>query len=587
MIYSLFSVLLVALLPAFVPAKADSNFPLREPLSTLIRSEMREHDVIGLSIAVIDDQKVVWADGFGYAHREKKIPARADTLYAVGGLTQLFTAAAVMQWVDRGAVELDQPVQKHVPEFTMRTHTGASHPITVRQLLSHHGGLPAMHMRDMWTPRPEPLASFVARLKHETAPYPPGLLHSPSFPGYDVLGRLIERHCGHSYARCMKEQLLNPMGMTHSRFELKAGPLPELAMHYWQGEPISSQVVRDIPAAGLASSATELAQLARLLFAEGRLDGKTILSRHSVQELLRPQNRRVPLDLENHVGMPWNLTGIHFPQARTVAWYNNQSPFSRGRMLLLPEHKLAVVILTNSSSSTEAVDTISERSMALLLEARRAPVLAPAQTAVVSSSTPPRRDEVVGHYATNLGLVSVTGGSDGRYEAALLGKTLQLLPTPEGVLRPAYRLFGVIPIPLDVLRDSRLFILRVNDRPQAVAHYNHQTRRLGDRIAPVTLSAAWQKRLGEYQAVEHDDLLKLVKIGNVRLDYLNGFLLLRYRMPGWIGLWANVPLRPVSDTELVVEGTGPYMGESLKITEHNGKEVLRYSGYEFRQVGRP
>ena len=567
-------------------ARAADEFPLREPLSDLIRSEMRAKDVVGLSIAVVDDQKIVWTEGFGYANRERKEPARADTVYAVGGLTQLFTAAAVMQWVDRGAIKLDQPVQHYVPEFNMRTRNGTAHPITVRQLLSHHGGLPAMHMRDMWSHQPEPLAAFVTRLQGETAPFPPGLVYSPSFPGYDVLGRLIEHRCGQPFARCMKEQLLNPLGMTHSSFELDAMALPNFAMHYWQDEPISSQIVRDAPAAGLASTAREVAQLARMLFADGRHDGRPILTRASAQELLRPQNTRVALDLDNRVAMPWKLYGIRFPQAHTVAWYSNQSPFSRGRVVLVPDHKLAVVVLANCSGATEAIEKITERTLELLLAQRKTPPAETPRTELTAAAPPPKREDIVGHYATTLGLITVTG-DDNHYRAQLLGKTVQLYPTREGTLAPEYRLLGVLPIPLEVLREARISIVRLGGQPQAVAWYKNQTYRLGDRIPPVKLSAAWQRRLGEYQAVERDALLTLVNIGNVRLAWLDGILQFRYRAPGWLGLWINVPVRPVSDTELVVEGTGPYMGESLKIVLRDGKEVLRYSGYEFRQVGRP
>ena len=576
--------LLVALLSG-TPAHAE-DFPLRTPLSELIRKEMSAKDVVGLSIAVVDDQKILWAEGFGYANRARRNPARADTLYAAGGLSQVFMAAAVMQWVDRGAVSLDQPAHQYVPEFSMRTRDGTAHPVTVRQLLSHHGGLPGMVLRDMWATQPEPLSSFVARLKNETAPFPPNTVFSPSFPGYDVLGRLIEHRCSHAFAQCLQEQLLGPLGMKHSTYDMTAVELDKFATHYWRGEPVSTAVVRDIPAAGLVTSVTDMAQLAHVLFAEGRHDGRAVLSRASTQELLRAQNTQVVLDLDNHVGLPWRLAGIRFPQARTVAWYSNESPFSRGRMVLVPEYKLAVVVLTNCSGSSEAVEKISERALELLLEQRKPAPLASARTEFTRVSPPPKREDIVGHYATSLGLITVTG-DDKHYQARLLGKTLEIFPTREGTLAPAYHLLGVLPIPLDMLREARISIIRIGGQPQAIAHYRGQIFRLGDRIQPVKLSAAWQRRLGEYTAVERDPLLNLVKLGNVRLDYLDGVLQFRYRFPGWLGLWANVPVRPVSDTELVVEGTGWLMGESLKIAQRDGKEVLRYSGYEFRQVGRP
>ena len=60
-----------------------------------------------------------------------------------------------------------------------------------------------------------------------------------------------------------------------------------------------------------------------------------------------------------------------------------------------------------------------------------------------------------------------------------------------------------------------------------------------------------------------------------------------YRVPGWLGLTANVPVRPVSDTELVLEGTGWLLGETVQVVQHDGREHLRYSGYELQLLARP
>ena len=95
----------------------------------------------------------------------------------------------------------------------------------------------------------------------------------------------------------------------------------------------------------------------------------------------------------------------------------------------------------------------------------------------------------------------------------------------------------------------------------------------------------WRKRLGEYQAVKRDPLLDLVKLGNVALAHTDGLLYFRYRVPGWLGLVVNIAMKPVSDTELVISGTGWLMGETVQVVRRDGREALRYSGYEFRRIG--
>lgn len=586
--YALGFALIAPALLASPPTQAVDTFDAasRQAIRELVRKEMKAKNTAGLSLALIEDQKITWAEGFGYADRERQISARPDTQYVAGELSMLLTAAAVLQYVDQGTVELDQPVRRWLPEFSMRSRFATSAPITVRQLLSHHSGLPAMYFHNMWTPAPEPLAPFLARLRDEFVAAPPGTVQAPSFLGYDVLGRLLEVLCNKGFSDCLHDRLLKPLGMNGSTFDAR-NDSRTLAMHYWSEKPVPSQTVRDVPAAGLRSSVTDLARFVQMLFAQGRFDGHAILTPHGVNEMLRAQNANVPLDLDHRVGLAWHLSGVRFPQAHTVAWLNSEAPFSRGRVLIVPEHKLGVIVLTNSSGSSEVVQHVSERLMQLMLEQRRLPVLKePAATALTAASRAPTRADIEGNYATILGLIRVRANGD-HYRAELLGKTIELLPQPIGLLAPEYRLLGLIPIPIANLKEARLAVADVAGHHLAVAHVRNTTMRFGERVAPVRLSDAWRRRLGVYRAVERDPLLDLVKFGDVLLTYRDGLLMFRYRVPGWLGLVVEVPVRPVSDTELVSEGLGWMMGETAQVVQRDGRELLRYSGIEFRHVGAP
>jgi CubicO group peptidase (beta-lactamase class C family) len=585
----LVSLAIFALGPAPVATadEAKSLAPLQAAIRKLARDEMNEHSVPALSLALVDAERVLWAEGFGFADRARRIRATPETLYVAGNLTQALTAAVTLQLADQGAFGLDEPLRKLLPEFSIRTRFPNPPPITPRHLLSHHAGLPAMHFRDMWSPRPEPFGALVARLKDEYAAYPPGHVYVPSFPGYDVLGRLIETKCGESYTVCVERRLLAPLGMKRSTFDHAAADRKLFARHYWSKKEVGFTHVRDVPAAGLVSNVVELGAFAQMLLNDGRYAGRVVLKPASVADMLRVQNAHVPLDIDNDTAMPWHLSGVHFPQARTVAWLENSSPFARGRIVLVPEHKLAVVVLANSSGSSDAVRKLSERLMELALEQRSAPPVASVrQPGITRPSAPPRREEVIGHYATLLGQISVKPAPNG-YRALMLGKTLELRQQPEGTLAPEYRLLGILPIPIEVLKETRLTTARIGGHHLAVAYYRNRAYRLGERIQPAPLTHAWRRRLGEYQAGERDELLKLIDMQNVALAYTDGVLHFRYRVPGWLGLVANVPVRPVSDTELVVEGTGWLMGETVHVVSRDGKELLRYSGYEFRRVGAP
>ena len=586
-------VLMLGVCALLLPAGGQAAEPdtglasIRAAMSELIRKEMRAHDVIGLSIALVDDQKIAWSAGFGYADREHEIPARADTLYPVGGLSQLFTATAVLQLNEQGAIGLDRPVRDDLPEFSIRSRFRNAAPITPRNLLSQHAGLPAMHFKNMLAANPEPLARFVASLKDEYTAFPPNEVYSPSFLGYDVLGRLIEEKCAKPFADCMQARVLNPLDMEHSTFDMSRADRALTAVSYWNKKPVTALKVRDVPAAGLVSSATDLSHFVQMLFAGGRFDGKPLLKPQSIAEMLRVQNAQVPLDLDTRVGLGWRLSGVRFPQARQVAWLNNDSPYARGRLLILPEQKLGVIVLTNCSGSSEVAERISERLLQLVLQERKLPnVVAPRHTALTAAAPRPTNEQVRGNYATNLGLISVSGDRE-RYRAEMFGKTLNLNPQPEGLYAPEYRFLGLIPIPISVLKEVRLTTANIANHQVVIAYYRDHAHRIGEKIDPVRLSDVWLRRLGTYQVADRDPLLNLVKLGNVALAYTDGLLYFRYRVPGWLGLVANIPVRPVSDTELVIDGTGWLMGETIQVVRRDGRDDLRYSGYEFRRVGSP
>lgn len=91
------------------------------------------------SIAIVDDQQVVWAEGFGTADPHERKPATAATVCRIGSVSKLFTDIAIMQLVERRELNLDAPITDYLPNFRPRNPFGT--PITLRQLMSHRSGL--------------------------------------------------------------------------------------------------------------------------------------------------------------------------------------------------------------------------------------------------------------------------------------------------------------------------------------------------------------------------------------------------------------------------------------------------------------
>ena len=144
-----------------------------EYVSALVRHEMKKRDVTGLSIALVDDQRVVWAEGFGYADKAGNVPASPDTVYRVGSISKLFTATAAMQLAEREKMDIDRPLGDYLPGFSIRTRFTDAAPVTPRSIMTHHSGLPSDYLKGMWTRNPEPFTRVAGhaqgRIRGESA----------------------------------------------------------------------------------------------------------------------------------------------------------------------------------------------------------------------------------------------------------------------------------------------------------------------------------------------------------------------------------------------------------------------------------
>jgi len=206
----------------------------------------------GMSLAVVKPGEI-WSEGLGLADIEAPTAAGADTVYLWFSMTKLVTATAVMQLVERGKLDLDRPVRHLVPEFPERAD-GAR--VTIRHLLSHSAGLanpiPIGWIRPAEAPA-EPLDLFTVRLlkKHQRLRARPGTCASYSNLGYLVLGEVIQATSGVPYCRYVREQVLEPLGMTSTDFTYRKDMTPRAATGYHPRYNVSTPLLRVLTPTGI------------------------------------------------------------------------------------------------------------------------------------------------------------------------------------------------------------------------------------------------------------------------------------------------------------------------------------------------
>jgi CubicO group peptidase (beta-lactamase class C family) len=567
---------------------------VRRQMDTLIADEMRRHDVTGLSIALVDSQQVVWAFGAGWADEQARRPADERTVYRMGSISKLFTDTAAMQLVQRGQLDLDAPLQQALPDFRIRSRFGNA-PITPRQLMTHHAGLPRDVGYAMWGDAPPPFQQMVSGLADEDAPYPPGLQFDYSNVGVTVLGAALERVSGQRFEALVQRTLLDPLAMTTASFSSALPAVAPMSKAYRKGRPVAEPALRDVPAGGLNASVLDLAQFIKMVFAEGRSGGpgeRQMLDPALLREMLRPQNADVPLDVGFHVGLGWMLStlgGEPLEGGGPVAHHGGATVNFRSQLVLLPAHRLGVVVAANSASAGPVVNKLAQRALALALEAKtgiRQPE--PAQTPPPAPAAWPEAElqALVGDYTTVAGFVRVVRhGSD--LQAEVAGRTLQLIPAEHGELRVRYKLLGLLPIGLGELDRLTLQRRLVAGRDVLIARIGMQTLRVGERLPAAILPPALAAFAGTYVPETAPGEYAVVTQVQVRVEHDR--LLARMTMRDEAEAPIQFVLQPLSDREAVVLGTLADAGEVIRL-EPGGKgngavPTFRGSGYRWRRVG--
>ena len=544
--------------------------------------EMQKAKVPGLSIALVDDQRVVWAQGYGYADVAKQIPATADTVYRAGSVSKLFTGAAVLQLAEQRKLNLDQPIARYLPAFHPASATAQS--ITIRQVMTHHAGLPRDQLQGMFDSRPAPYTEAITILNNAKLAYAPGQVFSYSNLGFSLLGSLVERAEGKAFSHFMQSSLLAPMGMTASSFESGPSASSQMALAY-KGLDLSTEpALRDVPAGGLNTTVNDMARFIQMVFAEGRSGSAQILKPETVTAMFQPQNTMVSLDMGFKIGLPWmlgTLGGNSIQGAGPVAHHAGATIRHRSLVYVLPQHKLGVVVMANSDAARGVVDKIATETLKLALQAKTGITQTKTERPAWDDAamTPADAQRMAGSYTTMVGPVRITANGT-KLAIDVGGKPLALRKRADGLLGLDYALLGLVSIQLGPLGEIGFSLRQVDGHAVLVGTSGGQDMLIGERLSPPGPLGAWQRRLGDYVIANPDAMSAGYQ---VRLAQAQGYLALEISHPTESSETGKLVVKPLSDDEGVVLGTLADGGDQLRVNTVNGQDELLVSGYQLRK----
>lgn len=285
-------------LPSGLPAQevvqpAKSYEAAVKQLDAFIAREVRAKGLPALSIALVDDQRTVWAKGYGYSDPAARKPATAETVFRVGSVSKLFTDLAIMQLVERGTLDLDAPVVKVLPDF--KPLNPYDKQITLRQLMTHRSGLVREPpVGNYFDPGELSLARTVQSLNRTTLVYAPETTVKYSNAAIAAVGLVIEHTQKQAFARYLQRTILEPLGMKQSSFEPDPAVTKNLAkalMWTYHGIefPAPTFELGMAPAGSMYSTVLDLGRFLQMLFGGGKTAHGALVKPESLQQMFTPQ----------------------------------------------------------------------------------------------------------------------------------------------------------------------------------------------------------------------------------------------------------------------------------------------------------
>ncbi len=571
--------------PPAPPTLAIGDHPtLRNHMAEVITRGMKKNKVAGLSIALVDDQRVIWSEGFGWADADARLPATDHTLYRMGSISKLFTSTAALQLAQRGRLDLDAPIQQALPALGV-ARRATDRPITSRLLMTHHAGLTRDKGEGMWGSDVGHFQDMVRQLNADDQDYPAGLMFSYSNVGMTVLGAAIEHVTRQPFESHIKTTLLEPLGMDTAFFSSVPGP--GLSRAHRNGHPAKELALRDTPAGGLNASVLDMSRFMMMVFAQGKSpDGPTILEPAQMADMLRVQNAHNALDLDQHTGLGWMLK-INGPNGLRdgglVAHHNGGTTHFQSQMYLLPEHKLGVIVTANSASAAQLVDTVAKRALAMALEAKTGIPQSPEKPEFTASKAPISEAQFQtweGDYATLVGHARVL--RDGkRLKVYTMQRALDMTPSEDGGMGLSHKLLGLFTLPIEDLQKFTLHRRQIDGRELLIVRSGGQELLMGERLTPTPdpRAANW---VGVYRPLVRN-LEEPVERIELTLD--DNLLLATVHMTEIEGGATEVlPIRLVSNHEARVLRPLADFGATVHLGQLNNQPGFEISGISFIKV---
>ena len=322
-----------------------------DTLTERLQEGLEKHHVPGMAVAVVYDDSVIYAKGFGYSDLDAEEKVTPHTRFAIGSSTKAFTATVIGQLVDQGKMSWDDPITTHVPEFVLKVKTDESAAqATIRDALSHRTGFTRMGV--LWASGEVPRNEFLAQASQAEplAPFREKFLYNNVT--YTAAGEASARVADMMWAELVTRQILEPLGMRNSVVLTEEAKRLGMAQGYKWNEDTSkfeALPMRSLdeiaPAGAINSTVLDMTAWLRFQINRGIYRGERLIKSKTLKETWTPQ-----MDIAGDVkyGLGWFIEDY---EGQTMLHHGGNIDGYSAMVSFLPEERLGFVMLSNVSFS--------------------------------------------------------------------------------------------------------------------------------------------------------------------------------------------------------------------------------------------
>lgn len=494
------------LVAPYVDASQKDELSQRlDNLSKVLEQKRQAYHIPGMAIAVVKDNKVIFAKGYGFSNLETKTPVTTETLFAIGSSSKAFTSTIVGMMVDEGKLDWDAPITDYLPYFKFNLNNKKDH-MTLRDLLSHRSGYSRNDI--LWVngkvgreeilkdaTHAEPMSEFRKKFNYNNVMFL-------------AAGMAAARKSGIDWDSLLSQRLLKPLGMNHTTSLLNVAKKdPNLSLGYmWLDEqkkyrhlPMRN-LANIAPAGAINSNVLDMTHWLRFQLDHGRFNHKRLISDNNLQ-----QTRTSQIKIANNVdyGMGWFLRKWH---GKKVVEHGGNIDGFGAQVAFIPEENLGFVLLTNVTATP-----LQQESMSLVWDH----LLSKKEKNQQQNLSQSGYADYIGDYIANFGSfknVDFTFSvKDGKPYINVPGQMNYELKAPDKDGRMLFAITDTISVSFDKNERGKIVALRMHQNG-----FDFELQRKGVPIVAEEKESDFKPFLGLYQSKLFKGNLE-VKIQNHRL----------------------------------------------------------------------